>query len=239
MIIRKPTAEDLPFLSKLWQEAFGDSPEDVENFHETAFSFERALVADEAGAVYWMDVSLSGEKMAYLYAFAVEKACRGKGIGKAILEKALETLKGEGYAGAVLVPGEDSLYAYYQKAGFVPFGKTQKRQVEKCAPPMAVKEILPETYFALRQKAKPELIWAEEAIAYLGRFCRLYVAENGLLALGRDGVQEFVGNWDALPHILYTLNIESVQALAPGENPCAMAYCFEEIALPDSFAPSF
>ena len=83
MIIKKPTAADRPWMSILWQDAFEEKREDVENFYETAFSCDRALVAEMLGAIYWMDVLVSGRRMAYLYAFAVEKDARGKGIGKA------------------------------------------------------------------------------------------------------------------------------------------------------------
>ena len=242
MIIRKPTAEDLPRLAAIWQEAFGDSPEDVENFYETAFSCDRALLAQEqnpVACIYWIDAQIDGQKIAYLYALAVEKTYRSQGVGKTLLKEALETLKGEGYKAAILVPGEESLYTYYEKAGFTPFGKAEKITVEKIAPGVPTKRISPETYFALRQKANPDVQWTEDAISYLGRFCRFYAGEDWLLALDREEVQEFIGNAESLPHILYTLNIEKTYVLAPGENPCAMACCFAKITLPDTFCPSF
>ena len=242
MIIRKPAKEDLPALSALWQEAFGDTPEDVENFYSTAFSFDRCLMAEEqkpVGGIYWIDARISGQKVAYLYAFAVAEECRGQGIGKTLLEKALETLKGEGYKAAVLVPGEESLYSYYEKAGFTAFGKTEKITVEEKAPGLPVTKITPDTYFAKRQEFAPAVTWGKEAVSYLGKLCDLYAGNDWILAIGREGVQEFIGNAQDLPHILYTLNIEKTSVLAPGENPCAMACCFAEIALPDTFCPSF
>lgn len=242
MIIRKPTLKDFPRLSVLWQEAFEDAGEDVENFYSTAFSFDRALVAQEqnpVACIYWIDAQIAGQKVAYLYALAVRKDCRSQGIGKALLEKTLETLKEEGYKGAILVPGEESLYAYYQRAGFVPFGRTEKTAVEMGAPGLPGKKVSPETYFSLRQKTNPSVAWGKEAISYLGKFCDLYAGEGWLLAAGAEEIQEFIGNPEDLPHILYTLNIEKAQALLPGENPCAMACCFGAITLPDAFSPSF
>lgn len=236
MIIRKPSKEDLPALLALWQEAFGDTPEDVENFYSTAFSFDRCLMAEEqkpVGGIYWIDAQISGQKVAYLYAFAVAEECRGQGIGKALLEKTLESLKGEGYGAAVLVPGEETLCAYYEKAGFVTFEKA--RAQETCAPGMTVQKVTPDVYFAQRQKMAPAIDWGKEAFSYLGRFCDLYAGEGWLLSAGRDGVQEFLGDPRNLPHILYTLNIET-----PGEvRPGAMAFCFVEMALPEAFGPAF
>lgn len=236
MIIRKPTKEDLPDLSGLWQKAFGDTPEDVENFYSTAFSFDRCLVAEEqnpVGGIYWIDAQISGQKVAYLYAFAVAEECRGQGIGKTLLEKALETLKGEGYAAAILVPGEKKLCAYYEKAGFVTFERV--RTPEICAPGLPVKKVTPDAYFAQRQKMSPAVGWGEEALTYLGRFCDLYAGGDWLLSVGRDGVQEFLGNAQDLPHILYTLNIKPSLERRPG----AMAFCFVEMALPEAFGPIF
>lgn len=236
MIIRKPTQKDLPGLSALWQEAFGDTPEDVENFYSTAFSFDRCLVAEEqnpVGGIYWIDAQIADQKVAYLYAFAVAENCRGKGIGKALLEKTLETLKGEGCAAAILVPGEEELCAYYEKAGFVTFEKV--RSPETCAPGMTVQKVTPDVYFAQRQKLAPAIGWGEEAFSYLGRFCDLYAGEGWLLSVGRDGVQEFLGESQNLSHILYTLNIEPSREARPG----AMAFCFVQMALPEAFGPIF
>lgn len=242
MIIRKPTPEELPRLSLLWQEAFDESPEDVEIFYETAFSCDRALIVWEqnpVAGIYWIDAQIADQKVAYLYAFAVDKNCRSKGIGKALLRQTLETLKGEGYKAAVLVPGEESLYSYYKKAGFTAFGKTEKTTVTKKNPGLPVKKITPDAYFAKRQELAPAVTWGKKAVSYLGKLCDLYAGNDWLLAIGREGVQEFIGNAQDLPHILYTLNMEKTFVLAPGEKPGAMACCFAEIALPDVFCPSF
>lgn len=242
MIIRKPTLEDLPRLSLLWQEAFDESPEDVEIFYETAFSCDRALLAQEqnpVACIYWMDAQIDGQKIAYLYALAVEKTYRSQGVGKTLLKETLEILKVEGYKAAILVPGEESLYTYYEKAGFTAFGKTEKIIVEEKAPGLPVEKISPDAYFAKRQGLAPAVTWGKEAVSYLGKLCDLYAGNDWLLAMGSEGVQEFIGNAQDLPHILYTLNIEKTSVLAPGEKPCAMACCFAKITLPDTFCPSF
>ena len=242
MRIRKPIPEDLERLSALWQEGFGDTAEDVEAFYATAFCCEKALLAEEqnpVACIYWMDAQIGGQKVAYLYALAVEKTCRSRGVGKALLQKTVQALKGEGYKAAILVPGEESLYSYYEKAGFVSFGKTQKSVIEKEAPGLPACKLSAEAYLALRQKANLAVQWGEEAVSYLGSFCDFYAGEDWLLALGREGVQEFTGNPEILPHILYTLNIDKTSCLLPGKNPCAVAYCFAPISLPDAFSPSF
>ena len=242
MIIRRPTEKDLPRLSQIWQQAFGDGAEDVEHFYTTAFCYDRCLVAVHQTAVaciYWMDTQMAGRKIAYLYAFGVDAPCRSQGVGKALLEKTLETLKEEGYAGAVLVPGEESLYGYYEKQGFAPFGKAKKTVIKKKAPGLPITKADGKTYFAKRQSLCPAVQWTQEAFSYLETFCDLYIGEDWVLALGREGVQEYLGTGEDLPHILYTLNIESAPVSLSGEDPCAMSFCFEEMSLPDTFSPSF
>lgn len=234
MIIRKPTPADLPRLSSLWQEAFGDDREDVESFYETAFSYDRALLAEAqnpVACIYWMDAQIAGQRIAYLYAFAVEKTCRSQGVGKALLCKTLEVLEGEGYAAAVLVPGEESLRAYYEKLGFTVFGTVSTPAAE--APGLPATKVDLETYLVERKALHPALQWAKSAFAYLERFCSFYAGKDWVLALGTEGAQEFIGDPKALPHVLYTLNISTEKT------PVAMAYRFASIELPWAFGPMF
>lgn len=235
MIIRKPTQADLPGLCALWQEAFGDSREEVESFYETAFSYDRALLAEAqnpVGGIYWIDAQIGGQKVAYLYAFAVDKECRGRGMGKALLEETMKTLKGEGYAAAVLVPGEASLQTYYEKMGFSVFGKTRSATAE--APGIPVKKVSAETYMAKRQTLNPPLQWPKSALVYLEQLSELYAGEDWVLAVGREGVQEYVGPWEHLPHILFTL-----QPTAGATPAVAMVCCFAPVDLPEVFGPFF
>ena len=234
MIIRKPTPADLPRLSRLWQEAFGDSPEEVESFYATAFSCDRALLAEAQNpiaCIYWIDAQIAGRRIAYLYAFSVEKACRSQGVGKTLLRKTLQSLKEEGYGAAVLVPGEESLRVYYEKLGFTVFGVVPTPAAE--APGMPVTATDCDTYLAKRNKLHPALQWEKSAFVYLEKFCRFYTGENWVLALDTEGVQEFIGDPKDLPHILYALNVSTEKT------PVAMAYAFTFIEFPGVFGPVF
>lgn len=235
MIIRKPQDKDFPFLHRLWMDAFDEGREEVEHFYATAFSPQRCLVTQEGGIVaglYWMNAFCGERKLAYIYAFAVEKACRGKGVGKQLLRRALEVLREEGYAGAVLVPGEESLQTYYEKLGFRVFGSAFPTVPKE--PGLPAKEVPLKEYLCRRQKLHAALQWEESAFVYLAGFNRLCAAEDWVMALGQEGVQEFIGDPAKLPHILYTLNIVSGK-----KPPVAMVHPFESICLPETFGPMF
>jgi predicted acetyltransferase len=68
--------------------------------------------------MYWFACACRQQKIAYLYALAVEKSCRGRGIGTQLMEKVHAVLAAQGYAGAVLVPQEEGLKGLYARLGY-------------------------------------------------------------------------------------------------------------------------
>ena len=122
MIINAPTSRDIPALRSLWREAFGDEDSFLDAFFGTAYSPDRARVAmidgNVAGALYWFDCSLEGRKYAYIYAVATAKSYRGRGVCTALMRDTHSHLKDGGYSGAVLVPGDAPLFAFYEKMGY-------------------------------------------------------------------------------------------------------------------------
>ena len=107
---------------QLWQESFGDTEEFVDGFFCTAFSPARCrcvtIDSKVVAALYWMDVAYEGQRFAYLYSVAVEEKHRGKGLCAALMADTHALLKEQGYAGAILVPSEDSLFDFYAAMGY-------------------------------------------------------------------------------------------------------------------------
>ena len=122
MIIKHPTDELVSDLWNLWREAFGDSGEFLDDFFTHAYSAERCLcvLEDDAlqAAVYWFDCELRGKKIAYIYALATAMTHRGHGIAHTLMEHVHAHLVQQGYEGAVLVPGEGKLVAFYESMGY-------------------------------------------------------------------------------------------------------------------------
>ena len=126
MTINAPAPEQIPQLRRLWQQAFGDTDEFLEDFFCVAFSEERCATTEEDGKIaamlYWFDCAWEGKKVAYIYAVATDEAYRNRGLCRALMESTHEKLQSLGYAGAVLVPGSLSLFSLYKKLGYTEAG---------------------------------------------------------------------------------------------------------------------
>ena len=113
-------------LKKLWIDTFGDTKEYVNSFFDKFYGPDNVIVYKENGkivsALYMIDYCLKYEgeyyKIMYLYALATDKEYRGKGIMSRFIWKADEVMHNEGYAGAFLIPAEESLYDYYSHFEF-------------------------------------------------------------------------------------------------------------------------
>ena len=116
----RPT--DLLALRRLWQEAFGDTDAFLDDFFSTAYASDRCRVARDgdrvAAALYWLDCSCEGERIAYLYAIATDGAYRGRGVCRALMEDTHVHLLAQGYTGALLVPSNAGLFDLYRKMGY-------------------------------------------------------------------------------------------------------------------------
>ena len=129
-IIRPWRQEDLPRLETLWTTAFGDDTDYIGAFRANFLQSGSCLVAEADGkavsAMYILDGPIlfppdgTSLSTAYTYALATDPAYRGRGIGSAVyracVDKALQVVDA-----ACVLPSEDSLYSFYEKAnGSVP-----------------------------------------------------------------------------------------------------------------------
>ena len=129
MTIDYPSENAIPQLRSLWKEAFGDEDSFLDVFFGTGFSPDRCrcipLNGEIAAALYWFDCSWEGGPLAYLYAVATCKQYRGQGLCRKLMANTHEHLKYLGYTGAVLVPGEPSLFDFYSNMGYTAFGSVE------------------------------------------------------------------------------------------------------------------
>lgn len=185
MIIKHPEQADVPQLTALWMQAFGDTREFIAKFFRTGFAQERCLLAKEQGqllaALYWFDCLWEGKKLAYLYAIATDEAHRGKGICKALMERTHSLLKEKSYHGAVLVPADEGLEKMYANMGYrsiLPGDLTY----EDLPKPTALQTITPEEYLRLRQAYLPTggIQHSTPAMAYLATFACFYRFPGGI-----------------------------------------------------------
>lgn len=113
----------------LWQHVFGDRPEMIGAFFDSAPFDQTCFAALSGGTLVGMLFSLpavfylenTAQKSRYLYAVATDPAFRGRGVMTALESYACDTARAEGARFAALVPAEQSLFSMYRKLGYRTF----------------------------------------------------------------------------------------------------------------------
>ena len=203
MIIDFPKPQDMPSLRQLWQEAFGDSEEFLDIFFATAMHPHRCFTAKDgnslAGALYWFDCSCRGKKVAYLYAVATAKSFRGQGVCHRLMTHTHQYLTQLGYAGTLLVPGEESLFDFYANMGYSGFCPME--EIPYAAQGNALLRPLDKTEFGcLRRTFLPEgaVVQEGENLDFLAAQCNFYAGNGFVLAARKEDntltILELLGN---------------------------------------------
>lgn len=237
-----PAPEQTEALRRLWKEAFGDSDAFLDGFWDTAFAFDRCrciMIDDEAAAaLYWLDCRCDGAPMAYIYAVATAKKHRGKGLCHLLMADTHAHLKNLGYAGCILVPGDEGLSAMYGKMGYTPFGGMDTVTCT-AGNPIAMQKVTAEEYGALRKAYLPEHgVW-QEGLPFLATYAALYAGADFICAWVDGLGLELLGNADAAPGILGTLGKETGKFRISGAAPFAMFYPLSPTPAPGYFGIAF
>lgn len=125
-MIRFAKKSDTDSMISLWNEAFGDSEEDIRFFLDNRFVPENTVVYEEDESVVSMLFLLEGNLVLnnksypsyYLYAACTAESCRGRGIMARLLEKAKEVAAERSKCYICLMPGEKSLFDFYERFGY-------------------------------------------------------------------------------------------------------------------------
>ena len=183
-MFRTATKSDLPGIAALWQEAFGDSPKAVTYFFE---SFPNCIsyVSDEGGEITSMvhalpQVLSPNTPAAYVYAVATLKSHRGKGLCRKLMAFAEADLQKRDFGCAVLTPGEQSLFDFYERLGYET-AFTRKRTAFEGG-----REISLADYLARREEilTVPHMVYDETTLTYAARVYGLtfYETATGIAA---------------------------------------------------------
>lgn len=213
MNIKQPASGDVPALRQLWKEAFGDSDSFLDGFFRTGFDYARCrCTEDGAAALYWFDCTWREKKLAYVYAVATKASHRGRGLCRALMEDTHRHLQTLGYAGAILVPGNEGLFRLYGKLGYLPCCPRQTVTVAAAEKAVAVTPISAEAYAAARKAHLPtDAVWQEGAtLAYLETFAGFYGGDGfAFCGAAEDNVlyfQEFMGDVEKVSGIIASFN---------------------------------
>lgn len=223
MMIEYPTASHIPALKKLWALSFPDPEGFIGGFFETGFSSRRCrciLDGETAiAALYWFDAEYLGQKMAYLYGVATDPAYRGQGLCRQLMEDVHKLLRRQGYAAALLMPGEPGLRQMYEKFDYrdcCGIGEVSC----SAGNPVSLWEIGWKEYAALRPGLLPENGAVQQGLDFLSTYAHFYRGEDFLLAAAKENGTllglELLGNADRAPGILGAFNCEKGTFRTPG-----------------------
>lgn len=213
-------------LQALWQEAFGDSQETLDKFFATGFSPDRFRCICEDSrpvcALYWFDCEVNGKRFAYLYAMATLKSHRSKGLAQRLMGEVHEILKTQGYAAAILVPGEPSLFGFYEKLGYHTVATVTEFGCKAADMPIPLQQIGVTEYAHLRKAMLPPYGVVQEGatLDYLHTYAKFFAGEGFLLSATVEGdtliAQELLGDIALAPRILSALGAQEGRFRAPG-----------------------
>ena len=231
---------DIPALRRLWQEAFGDPEGYLDLFFSTAYRPGRCMVLSEANkilaAAYWLTCRLGESRLAYVYAVAVDRATRGRGLGKGLMTAVEAHLARENWAGVLLVPGEESLRMFYVNLGYSIISR-HHRFTAAPGVPIPIRVLSPAEYAEARRALLPEngVIQEEENLEFLSKLAVFYRGDGFLAAVTAEGCLEFLGDLDKAPGLTAALGRDSLPLCTPGgHTPYAMGKSLTSAPLPES-----
>lgn len=193
MTIDHPKQEQIPALRGLWREAFGDSDAFLDLFRQSAYSPDRCrcvtVNGELAAALYWFDCLHGGRPIAYLYAVATAQAHRGQGICRRLMEDTHRLLAARGYAGAILVPGDEGLFRFYERMGYRTCAGVRSFACDAVDAGGTVRPIGVEEYAVLRRRYLPRGGVVQEGVnlTFLERQARFYAGDGFVLAARGEG----------------------------------------------------
>ena len=235
MIPDYPTPRLSPQMRSLWKLAFGDDDVFLDRFFSTGFSADRCrCVVNEEGKLlsilYWFDARLEGETYAYLYAVATDPDHRRQGLLRYLLADTRNLLKEKGYAGMVLVPGDQELRKMYASMGFEDC--TGNSILISASQPVTVltHSIDREEYGKLRRKYLPKggLIQEGDSLRFLETQYKFYTGPGFVMCAGPAEpellwVPEYLGDPEVIPGVLCALGYPMGKFRVPGTTiPFAM-----------------
>lgn len=247
MIIDTPNRSQIPELRSLWQEAFDDTEEVIDDFGRTAFHIDRCRCAVTDGkvvaALYWFDCLHMGRHIAYVYAVATAKAYRRQGIGHELMEDTHRHLVKLGYEGVILVPGSKELFRYYEGMGYRTCSTIREFSCDASVKEVSIRCIDTEEYAHLRRQMIPQggVVQENENLDFLQTQDRLYAGPGFVLAAEKEGDRlscvELLGDETKAPEIVSALGCVQGTFRVPGEGkPFAMYLPLTDCMLP---APAY
>lgn len=243
MIIDAPKKSQIPELRCLWQEAFGDTEEFLDDFGRTAFHIDRCRCTEMDGkvaaALYWFECLHMGRRIAYVYAVATAEAYRGRGISHELMENTHRHLAKLGYDGVILVPGSKELFRFYEGMGYRISSTIREFSCTAAAEEASLRSIDKTEYARLRRRLLPEggVVHENENLDFLQTQAQFYAGPGFLLTARKEGNKlfgvELLGDETKAAEMVRALGCVQGTFRVPGEGkPFAMYRPLTDSSLP-------
>ena len=197
--------DDIPAMRALWLDVFAESEAFLDAFFALLPDIGGAAVAeDDSGALCGAAYALTGYELladsqsphvGYVYAVAVDKQARGRGLGSSLTKLAAEICREREAVIVATLPAEESLYAWYEKS----IGTEHiLRRRKKTAPAKKTVDIIQMTateYMLWREnmlRGKPHIHLSHPMLETQRALCEAYggalcASSDGIFAAYRDG----------------------------------------------------
>lgn len=244
-MIRAYEKSDYDAVVALWQEAFGDTKEDIENcmHHFSPYMTLYTENSDLLGMFIRLPLEADDKKGDYIYAVATAEHARGRGIATTLLEAAKSRVTNGERDFLVLVPAKPSLFDFYEKRGFTEGANVTKKtytHIHGAQSEITLKSISPGQMYAYRNAHFKNLTaWSEPMLSAIDSiygsgcyyvlekgenataFCMAYTFENKLIVpeLCLCGIDEAT----ALSALDAHFRADEIQVVLPDENGEAFA----------------
>ena len=212
MLFREYRSSDIPALTSLWTNIFGDSESLVSAFFRILPETGTCFVAECGSEITGMasvltDLLLkdggSSRKCAYIYAVATDERFRGAGIGGTLSRMAADYGRKHGAEIICTLPADDGLYTMYEKtAGLNNTLIRKKISICRGCAQEAQFPLIPASPAEYNRKRKdllsslPHVSVSDSSIEFLKTLCvensgDIYVSENCCAALYVTGDEVF------------------------------------------------
>ncbi len=229
MIPGQAAPEDLAQVAGLWQQCFGDRPQDIYAYF-ARFPVEHTFVLRQGSQICAMVYPLpapfigaNGQRQAgaYLYAVATAPAFRKQGCCRHLLAFAERCLQRQGVSFTCLRPASPALGRMYGSMGYR-YGFTC-RQWQAWAKPsnQVVREVGAKEYQTLRRQWLQGLGYMDHPSQVL--LCYRLVAVKDMACAAAEQteaglqIKEFLGDPQALADILAFFGAKTAQVRGPGQ----------------------
>lgn len=248
--LREYRTEDVPALSALWWECFGDSDGFIERFFAALPAIGGGIAAEVGGelagaayAVTAQELILPGcgaQRVGYIYGVGVHERFRGLGLGIAVTQAAAALARGMGAQLIATLPADEGLYTFYERTLGAKRRLYRRRVTVASAEAAALTRLSAGEYLRRREALlaqRAHLRLDEAAIAFEAAILEEY--GGGLFAVDGGIAAAYLDNGRAIiPEVLPLSGYERVCS-------CAAALCAKlgatqgELLLPSDSGESY